>query len=301
MHVTPAGVGRDIVRFPQIGTKGGVVLVTAVSVAPAWCQAQQWHSAGVTEIATVACYVAGGKAAFEPFVVMFASSTAAALPTGSAYGYLHFLPGHGLLASFNSSGHVNTVTPLGTGKWRVVLHGLGSAKPAGNVQLTAADPTATAKCEIANWTPAAAKQTFIVRCYGAGSVPLASGWALVYQRVWSVTGWRPDKLGYTFNDHPVSPTYKPTPAGISFNALAGYHANTVSPAGTGLRLVTFPRIGALPSMVAVTGYDIGPGFCDLLATWAIGGGSVIVRDVACYTPAGKLVNRRSLVSYTAAH
>jgi hypothetical protein len=78
-------------------------------------------------------------------------------------------------------------------------------------------------------------------------------------------------------------------------------SNNVRSAGTGLRVVQFPQVGALPNTVLVTPFRVGPGFCNLLSLWATSGPNVIVRDVACYTAAGVHKSQPSLTTYTAAH
>jgi hypothetical protein len=74
----------------------------------------------------------------------------------------------------------------------------------------------------------------------------------------------------------------------------------VRSAGTGLRLVRFPRVRSLQDTVLVTQFTGGPGFCNLASVWAIPTPDVIVRDLACYSPAGTRKNRASLVTYTSA-
>ena len=49
--------GQEIVRFPGIGIKGGVVHATAVIDQFAWCQAQKWGPSGSTETVVVRCYL----------------------------------------------------------------------------------------------------------------------------------------------------------------------------------------------------------------------------------------------------
>jgi len=39
VHTSPGAPGQVMVRFPQIGVKGGVVHVTAVTDTATWCQA----------------------------------------------------------------------------------------------------------------------------------------------------------------------------------------------------------------------------------------------------------------------
>jgi hypothetical protein len=297
VHVTPGVVGQVIVVFPKIASKGGVVHVTAVSPNPAWCQVQKWRPSGVNEAAVVRCFKPGGKPLFVPFSISFASSSKGSLPAGRAYGYVHFEPAPtGIVASFNSAGGSNTVVPVATGVWKVTLPGLGSPGLSGNVQVTAVNPTKPAKCELNGWSPSAAGQTFQVRCFHAGTAPLNTGWTLTYHRGRTVLGTQPKLFAYTFDNQPsLAGPYSPSPAAVNFNSAAG--ANKIRSAGTGLRLVTFPRVALQPNNVLVSSFKVGAGFCNLLSLWATGSSQVTVRDVACYKPAGTLKSQPSLVTY----
>jgi hypothetical protein len=301
VHTSPGGPGQVVVRFPQVGVKGGVVHVTAVTATAAWCQAQQWAKSGADEVVTVRCYQAPGTPAFVPFVVLFTQSSKAPIPAGRAYGYLRYQPGAGVLTSFSSAGGSNTVTQLGTGLWQVTLHGLGSAGPAGNVQVTPVNPAAPAKCEVALWTSAKAAQLVRVRCYHPGTAPMNTGWTLSYQRGRAITGTQPGKFAYTFdNKPPVAGPYAPAPPALNFNSAGA--VNTIVRSGAGLRLVTLPHVGRLPNTVLVTAFQALPGgFCNLISPWATTGppGNVIVRDVGCYTAAGAPASRASLITYAA--
>ena len=75
VHVKPGAIGQVFVRFPRIGGRGGVVLVTAVTAAPVWCQAQKWARSGPNEIVAVRCYRAGGAPVFAPFTVAYSQSS----------------------------------------------------------------------------------------------------------------------------------------------------------------------------------------------------------------------------------
>jgi hypothetical protein len=181
----------------------------------------------------------------------------------------------------------------------VRMPGLGSAGQAGNVQATAVNPGVPAKCEVGGWASAASGQTFQVRCYDSGSTPLSTGWALTYQRGRAVMGTQPKLFAYTFDNKPTAAgPYAPVPPPVNFNSAGG--TNTIQSAGTGLRLVTFPSVGVLPNTVLVTGFAVGPGFCNLNTLWATTAGApqVIVRDVACYTSAGVLKSQPSLITYS---
>jgi hypothetical protein len=299
-HSAPGAPGQVVVRFPRLAAKGGVVHVTAVNAGPVWCQAQKWEPSGTSELVFVRCFKAGGGPVFSPFTVLFTTSTKGAFPSGRAYGYVHFEPGPGVVASFNSAGGANTVVPGPTGVWTVKMAGLGSAVALGGIQVTAVNPSVPAKCELNGWGWSAAGQVFQVRCFDAGSTPLKTGWTLSYQRKRAVTGAQPKHFAYTFDNKPLlAGPYAPAPAGVNFNSLSG--VNTIRSAGGGLRLVQFPRVGTLPNTVLVTPFHAGPGFCNLLSPWATAGPAVIVRDVACYTAAGALKNHASMVTYTAAH
>jgi hypothetical protein len=301
VHVTPGLVGQVTVVFPQIAAKGGVVHVTAVSANPAWCQVQKWRPSGANEAAVVRCFKPGGAPVFVPFSISFAASSKGPFPTGRAYGYVHFEPATGIVATFNSAGGSNHVVPGATGVWKVTMPGLGSPGLSGNVQVTAVDPAKPAKCELNGWAPNAAGQTFQVRCFHAGTAPLNTGWTLTYHRGRTVVGTQPKRFAYTFDNHPaLAGPYAPTPPAVNFNSAAG--TNTIRSAGTGLRLVTFPSVALLPNTVLVSGFKVAAGFCNLLSPWATGAASsqVTVRDVACYTPTGKLKSQPSLITYASA-
>lgn len=305
VHSNPGVVGQVFVRFPKIGIKGGVVHVTAVIDTPVWCQAQKWGPSGTNEVVAVRCFAVGGKPIFVPFVVMFTQSSKGPFPAGRAYGYVHEQPGAGIVATFNSAGGANAVAHLGTGMWRVSMPGLGSPGQAGNIQVTAVNPAKPAKCEVAAWTPTAARQVITVRCFNGGATPLDTGWTLSYQRGRAIMGTQPKLFAYTFDNKPatVGP-YMPAPPAVNFNSTSG-PGNTLVRAGAGLRLITFPRVGLLPNTVLVTGFKTGPGFCNLITRWATSGaggpGTVIVRDEACYTAGGARANMPSLITYSAAH
>jgi hypothetical protein len=298
VHVTPGGVGQVFVTFPHIAGKGGVVHVTAVSPNPVWCQAQKWVPSGVNEVVAVRCYRPGGAPVFVPFSITFTRSSKGPIPPGRAFGYVHFEPGAGLVTTFNSAGAANHVAAGGVGVWNVVLPGLGSPAQAGNVQVTAVNAAKPAKCEVGGWAPKPAQQVFQIRCYNASVAPLATGWTLTYHRGRTVLGTQPKRFAYTFDNQPLlAGPYAPAPPTVNFNSASG--VNSVRTAGVGLRLVTFPRVGVLPNNVLVTPFKVGPGFCNLLAPWAtsVAAPQVIVRDVACYSGAGKLASRASFVTY----
>jgi hypothetical protein len=301
VHTTPGAVGQVFVVFPKLASKNGVVHVTAVNQGPIWCQAQKWAPVGANEVVAVRCYKLGGAPVFSPFTVLYTTSSKGPFPAGRAYGYVHVQPPSGIVASFNSAGAANTVTAGPTGEWIVRLPGLGTPTQSGNVQVTAADPSGAAKCEIAAWSPGPSSQRFLVRCYNGAATPLKTGWSLSYQRGRAITGGEPKLFAYTFNNQPANPgPYAPVPPPVNFNSAGGI--NKIQNGG-GFALIQFPRVGLLPNTVQVSPFKIGAGFCNLNTLWATTASTagVIVRDVVCWTPTAKIKANASFVTYTDAH
>jgi hypothetical protein len=300
----PGRLGSVVVRFPQIGIAGGVVHVTAVASGPAWCQAQWWRRSGPDELVSVRCYRAGGRPDFVPFAVMFTQSSRTPFPPGRAYGYLHYQPGRGIVSGFSSTGAADVVTRLSTGLWRVTLPGLGSPELAGNLQVTPVDPDGPAKCEVSGWASARSAQLIRIRCYGAGTGPLDTGWTLSYQRDKALTGSQSGRYAYTFGNKPAAAgPYLPDPVTVNFNSDGA--GSTVTGAGPGQWLIIFPLVGQAPSTVQVTPFGTGGGFCNLVGPWSTSGAdgpaAVTLHDVACYTAAGQPATVATFVSYAAAH
>jgi hypothetical protein len=301
VHTAPGVLGQVAVLFPHLASKNGVVHVTAVNQGPIWCQAQKWAPSGVNELVLVRCYKAGGAPVFSPFTVMYTSSSKGPFPAGRAYGYVHVRPPSGIVATFNSVGAANTVTAGPPGTWVVSMPGLGSAIKTGNVQVTAADPSGPAKCEIAAWAATAAAQKFLVKCFNGAATPIKTGWSLSYQRGRSIFGGQPKLFAYTFNNKPLTAgPYAPVPPQVNFNSLGGINAIMN---GGGFALITFPRVGVLPNTVLVSPFNFGAGFCNLNTVWATVATSatVTVRDVVCWTATAHITPAASFVTYTTSH
>ncbi|MGS2640980.1 hypothetical protein [Streptosporangium sp. LJ11] len=297
VSVTPGGVGQTFVKFPQIAITGGVVHVTAISETAYWCQAQNWGPSGTDLVVAVQCYRYGGAPVFTPYSIVFEQSTGV-LPAPQAFGYVHY-NGAAIATQFNSAGGVNTVAG-GGGVWTVTLPGLGSSGFAGNLQVTAVNPSQPARCKVGAWAPGVGAQAVQVRCHNATNVPLNTGWTLTYQRERAITGAAipPKNFAYTFDTTPANPgPYAPVPSALNYNSQGG--TNTIQVAGPGQRLVIFPRVGVLKDQVQVTAYGSGPEFCNLQTIWNTSGSNAFVRNVICYNATTR-VDRQSLVTYTSA-
>jgi hypothetical protein len=290
----PGPPGQVTVKFPHIGYfKQGVVHVTAVIDELAWCDAQNWHPLGGSELVTVRCYTKGGVPTFVPFTVMFSASSGT-IAGPLRYAYVHDSSAS-IVASFNSTGMPNSVTNLGTGKWLVKLRGAGPASQVGGVQVTAVKTTAPAICDVVGRAFSATAQLIKVDCYNAAGVPAPSGWNLSYQRDRAITGAMPKHFAYTVNNQPSNPGYVPAPPAVNVNSLAGVNsiANSFATA-----LVKLPHVGLKPDTVFVTAEATVARVCNLNTVWGTAAGTAIVRDVVCYRTSGPMAVSKSFVTYT---
>ncbi|GAA4446965.1 hypothetical protein [Phytohabitans houttuyneae] len=297
--VTPGGSGLYRIIFPGQAARGGVVHVTAVNGGPAWCQALRWGPTGADEVVYVRCYKPGGTPADTPFSAVFASSTP---PDGlpGQYGYVHADLAGTVISQYNSASALNSVVPLGPpGQYRVRLPGLATPGPVdGSVQVTAAHPNVGAHCEVARLASSPAGQDVIVLCFDGTGTPLNTWFTLSYQYERSLFGSAvpPKYFGYLWNmPPPPAPNVGPPPT--NFNSQLGPGANAAAPAGLGLTLVGFRALAQRPDNVQATPFGRAGEFCNLQAAWGYSGTTVLVRNVACYTPAGARADSGSFTSY----
>jgi len=289
--VVVLGVGRYQVKFPGQGASGGVVHVTAVNGAPHWCQAETWFVAAPDELVNIRCYRPGGVLDHSSFSAFFTRSTGPG--AAGPYGYVDSMPTGVLVSQYNSAGAGNTSTHLAVGQWRVRFPGLGTAGPVdGGLQATAVNTGIGARCKIATWVSGPGGQDAIVLCFNAGGGAFDTRFTVSYQFRTSLYGAAipPKYFGYLWNQPPLGPP--------STNLNSTGAVNTIVPAGLGLSLVTFPRIGFTPDTVQVTAFGGNPNFCGLNTFWAhFGPGpDTVVRDVNCFTNAGAAVNTGFLIS-----
>jgi hypothetical protein len=286
--VSPFGTGVYRVVFPQIPSKAGVAQVTAVNAGAVFCQVDSFGAAGATEFVYVRCFRPGGAPTNSAFSVTFSESSGTS--TTGAYASVLGEKVGGIRNSFNSSGAVNSAGHTGTGKYDILLRGMGSATVSGNVQVTAVGSVA-ARCAVTTWASAATALDVKVACVSATGAPSDTAYSLSYSVKRTVFGAaNPPKLfGYVFD------TLGSLPAATNFNSTGA--TNTVASAGTGLRLVTLPGVGKDPSNVQVTAFGTVSTFCNLLAPWTISGSNAVVRDVACYSFSGARVSSASQVAY----
>jgi hypothetical protein len=292
--VVPGLPGQYKVTIPGMGAKGGVVHVTAINPKPHWCQTEKFGQSGADEVVVIGCYLPGGVRDKTAFSLSFGQLHGAIAGPG-AFGYVDAQPTGALVSQYNSAGAANAVAHPAVGQWIVKLPGLGTPGPqAGSLQATAVNPSVPARCKVGKWASSASGQTVSVWCFNAGGAPFDTRFHLTfqYQRPLYAVTFPPKHFGYLWYRPPLGPV--PT----NFNSIAGPGANTASPAGTGLTLLTFKALGAQPDDVQVSAFGGKNEFCDLIMNWVISGGTVLVRDVACFTNAGAPITTGFLAAYS---
>jgi hypothetical protein len=292
--VTPAGVGRWLVRFPGQGIAGGVVHVTAVHDALAdppgrWCQPEVWGVAGVDEVVRVACYAPGGVLDSRPgFSVLFSRSSG---PVGPGhYGYIDSTAGGAIVSQYNSVGAANTVIHAGVGAYSVAFPGLGTpGTHDGGLQVTAVHPGVGARCKVAGWGSSPNGQFARIFCHNAAGVAFDTRFTVSYQYRRTLFGaaFAPNRFGYLWNIPPLGP------ASTNFNSTGPLNLLVGGPPWT----AAFPNLATPLGNAQVTAHGGGPNFCNLHAPWAAGGANLIVR-INCFTNAGAMAPSGFFVSYS---
>lgn len=293
--VSPGVPGRWTVRFPGVAAAGGVVHVTAVHdaiTAPPgrWCQADSWGPVGPDEIVRVSCYRPGGILDPQPgFSVQFARSSGVFPAT--RFGYVDAAPGGGTITQYNSVGAVNTVANVAAGVYSVSLPGLGTGGPqAGNVQVTAVNPAAGARCKVASWQSSANGQFFRVYCFNPGGAPASTRFTLTwtYQRALYGGAFPPYKFAYLWNVPPLGPPL------TNFNAAGPAGVLAFGPP---VWTVSFAAVASPPGNVQVTAFGTTSHFCGLHSPWTPGAGALGIR-INCFTNAGAPVPSGFTVEYS---
>jgi hypothetical protein len=291
--VTPSG-GHYTVMFPGVGVPGGVVHVTAVQDGLAmppgrWCQADDWTSFLSNEFIGVSCYRPGGL--LDPtvgFSVMFSASSGPASP--GLYGYVDSSPTGAIISQYNSASGLVSVVPSPPGVYTVNFFGMGTLGPKdGGLEVTAVNPTAGARCKVANWTSSASVQSALIFCFDGSGALTNNRFTVSYQFKRSLYGGLtpPTRFGYLWN----MPTLGPP--STNYNSMFP-PGNMLS--GTSPWMVNYPLIGATPGNVQVTAFGSSSDYCSLRTPWF--GVSPLVSSIACFNNVGGLSGSGFLTSYS---
>ncbi|MFB6893426.1 hypothetical protein ACFCX4_29380 [Kitasatospora sp. NPDC056327] len=290
VRVDKVGTGSYVVHFPLIAGPGGIAHVTAVARTGSWCQVRGWGTAGTGQDVAVSCYRPGGAPEDNRFTVLYTTSSGVPTPAVGGYGYVYAAPTASIVTQYNSTGATNAVGYGGTGTWKVWLPGLGQASPAGNIEVTAVNPSAGARCKVADWVPSASGQTVIVNCYNAGNVLFDTRWTLSYSEKRAVHGpaFPPNSYGYLWFNGGLPPATNFNSSG-AVNTLAGSVPYTVN----------LPGIAVPSDTAQVTAFGPGPDYCGLATPWNRSAGTVNLFPI-CFNASGSPIASRFFTAYSSA-
>ncbi|WP_438023971.1 hypothetical protein [Sorangium sp. So ce233] len=195
--------------------------------------------------------------------------------------------------SRNSSGDVsgqgvdNTVTQLGTGRYRVRFPGIG-ASSGGNVQVTAYGSGAE-RCKVDHWNNSGGDVNAYVNCFTAGGAALNTRFSIAYVRK---SGTGSSDEAYVWANDPTAAAYTPNLT-HQFNS-SGVN-NTIVRQGVGRYAVTLPWQTAVGGTVEVTAYGPDSDHCKV-ASWGQSGDDTVV-DVRCFDSAGAPADDRFTLNF----
>ena len=197
------------------------------------------------------------------------------------------------VTSFNSAGGTNTVTILGTGRFQVVLPGLGNGENS-DVQVNAFNTNGTPHiCTSQGWTSGnGVDVTAYVGCYDFSGNPYSGDFSLSYQsRTAATGGW----AGFVWADEPTTASYKPSSL-YSYNNRGG--VNKITRQSAGVYTVTFPKLegGGNAQVTAYSGFESGAAAHCEISNWTATGRPTTV-GVACFDATGAPADEYFDLSY----
>lgn len=280
--VTYDGNGFYAVRFPGIGTTGGVANVTVLGTDPRVCDVSEWYPQSLVaggsedEYVTVLCWDDSGAPATAAFTVSYLFSNApigrlADLWAGD-YTQTDYTPDTEW--NFNSTGTPNTIHKNGVGDYRVTLPGLASSR--GNVQVgnygrfTPAPVTALApsgfavtqkpsECNVASWAPHGADMRVHVLCRRLNGHLYDSQFELTFTQSEGLEGPSGTNVAYLLANRPTTASYKPASA---FRYASPTGKPKVTRSSTGTYLVTLPSMPSGGAAI-VTAYGSAKVRCNV--------------------------------------
>ncbi|MEH1167289.1 hypothetical protein V6V47_18080 [Micromonospora sp. CPCC 205539] len=283
--------GRFQVRFPQIGASSrGVPHVTPVNRTGHYCEVVRWFQSGVNEIVDVQCHKPGGTRDDTPFTVLWTTSSGV-LPAGTSHAYVQW-GGGVVVQSYNSTGPVNTVTPVGVGQYLVRFPAVGLAGVlAGDVQVTAVQPNAgPRRCKIYTWSAVGSDVQAYVFCYDQAGAAINTDFVASYHRRRPVIGSLAPPSYFGYQGTAVG---GPT----NDNSITGVGTNTVAPlVPAGRYLATFPQIGIKETHAQVVAQGPGNNYCHLTQPWTYT--TNVDVDVICFDNTGVVTPHRFLATFT---
>ena len=307
--VTRTGVGRYLVKFPNLNVIGGTAHVSAYR-GKHHCKVLNWGS-GKDVSVNVICFNANGRRVNGKFTVFFHKDSA--LRTrGNAYLWANnptrssYTPNP--VYQYNSRGDTNTVSRLGVGRYRVHLPNMErntiEANKGGTILVTAYG-SGSERCKVGGWSQSGNTVLANVNCFAANGNRVDTRFTLSFMR-------EPGTLLANFSEDKQEAFYVWANGATTPNIF--YQSNsygnptsvsnpsraTVSNIGTGVYRVSLPGVKAFNKTTAqAVAYGSDSSYCNIsrwTANSSINGTDVFVN---CYNNAGNRTNTRfNLLYYT---
>jgi hypothetical protein len=283
--ITRVATGRYRVVFPGSAAAHGIVHVAAINPRPVWCQVLTFGVSGADEAIAVGCYRAGGVPVDTNFSISFNGSTGNPPPAPELgkFGYVDARADGSLVTAYNSFGLRNTVTPAGTGAYRVRLSGLGSATGVrrGGLMVNAVNLSSPVRCKVAYWTTTSAAQDVLVVCHDPAGIRTDTRFTLTFhdQPRWGDQFPWP-QFGYVWRQGPTGSDQ------TNFNSVLGPGGIRVNNSPTGQPTVELPQLVATPDTVQLAAFGASADFCTIVDRWVHAGIATFVPGIRCYTTAG---------------
>jgi hypothetical protein len=290
--VSRLGVGRYRVSLPNFATASGTVHVTAYN-GNHHCKVVNWFPSGTTQQVNVSCFRANGSRVDDRFSMLFYKRFGR---TSGTDAYLWY-NGSGTPNAYqwNSKGLNNTVTRLGTGRYRANLPGMNKL---GGTVLVTAYGSDSAKCKVVNWGRSASNTRVNVNCF-QGNKPVNTRFTLSYINGTNGVGLGiRHKGGYVWANNPsVSGTYTPSTTYQWNSATLSNNSNRVTNLSTGSYRVRLPRLApANKTTTQVTAYGSNSNYCNV-RSWVSDGSGGTNANVKCFNSVGQPVNSRFTLTY----
>ncbi|MFI5937313.1 hypothetical protein [Actinoplanes sp. NPDC051494] len=229
-------------------------------------------------------------AAVIPATATTATAAPAAMPVTSGYAYVwanqpttgSYVPAAAYSA--NSTGGVNTVSRLGTGRYIVRMPNLGTF---GGVAHATAYGSTDATCQVNQWYVAGTRIDLYVQCNRGTGALLDNRFTASFTNEPAST-----TTGYLWADQPSAASYTPSPT-YQWNSAGG--TNTVQRQGPGSYVVRLPGLGTTGGHVQVTAYGRSAARCKVVS-WGPSGSTQLIR-VNCRNAAGVLTDNRYTLTY----
>lgn len=291
IHINRHGTGQYTITFFGLGSVAleGTVDVTAEGLQPAECNVVNWgqDGTGTNLLVNVDCFTVTGARLNAPFMAAFTSG-------GSTTGTTDYVWANKVTTAsytparayqFNSSGGINTIKRLGTGRYKVILPGPVVAD--GTVKVTAY-ASIPHSCQVVQWVAASPGQNVYVDCFTTAGALVDNRFTMTFTASDSFLGDGASNSGYLWGNDPTSSTYTPDTQ-YQFDTAGTTATVTKLPPNPGEWETLYPNEadGAQGDQQA-TAYGSTPAHC--IVDGPIGNGTSEQGDVFCFDTSGNLLD-----------